>query len=161
MSFWLILGALLGSTPAPLVATAPRTITALPAGHSLKIGYRSRGCFHTVEYELLLQRRRQAVTITIVELQHRVVKKKWTILRRDLGQHPLRSTQVTRLDQLLTYYRTPGRKGGCTTSERIRLSWHRPGTPPVKEQHIDNSCGAPAKLIRIEALVRTLRPKAP
>ncbi len=107
---------------ASVAALAPLlSLSQLAPEDRLHVSYHSRGCFHDRKYEIDFQRGASVTART----SGRTVK--------------LSSQEITGLDKLLEFYRFRP-PGGCTTEDRITISYFRAGKKISSERYVDRSC---------------------
>ena len=129
-----------------LFGTAPAggripSFSALPAGDTLQIDFKSDGCFHQDHFSFTYGRSPQP-TMNVVEFRTTWVNDKPAGEdSKYLGSLALTPSDLKQLDRLMDYYRKP-HGDGCTTVETITIKHVHGGRVVAEETFKDASCDA-------------------
>lgn len=122
-------------TPALTAAVdGPISFAALAPGDEISIKYQSDGCFHHLSFRLTVRRdsagavvRPDSLTVDPAPGWHLEPRSRLT------------PAQLTKLDELLAFYRANA-EGGCTTVDHIVLTAANGNDGVRREAYIDGSC---------------------
>lgn len=127
------------------------SFTALPAGDTLQIDFKSDGCFHHNHFSFTYGRSPQP-TMTVTRFQTEWIDDKPTEESKYLGVLALTPNDIKQLDRLMAYYREP-HGDGCTSVERVTIQHVHRGRVVAEETFKDESCDAWS--------IHTLHPEIP
>ena len=132
------------------VAEAPISFANLSSNETVQIIYTSTGCFHGHAYEFIVSGG-SAPTIKAYSLTPNYFFEGDPPPKRskDLGIIPLEVSDLTRLDALFEFYRTPKDDERCTTEEFITATLIRDGVHIAVESYKDSSCELPNDCLKL------------
>ena len=134
-------------------ANAPLSFAALSPGEEVTIEYQSDGCFHHYQVRLTIQRDSSGAVVRLDSVTAPPAPG-WHFD----PQRKLTARQLTKLDDLLAFYRT-NTDTGCTTVDHIALTRTDVQGGVRREAYVDGSCATyeRAELLTLNQLVSVSR----
>lgn len=131
-------------------ASEVASFSKLPKGDTIRMIFRSQGCFGGGNYELVFKKTTNVlVTISALTIYPAYPDRPaQTNIITQVGEVNLTESELRGLDKLLAFYRSRPR-GWCTTVDRIHLTQMREKEVIASEQFVDGSCASD----RIEGIV--------
>ncbi len=123
------------------------TLSALAGGRSAVIDFQSSGCGHFDHFRLRYEPS-PTPRLLVTDLKPRWVRDFQTGKEpEDTSPRPLSVVlispgQVARFDNLLRFYRRPGKRGGCTTSDTVTVTLYEDEHETAVETFVDDTCQA-------------------
>ena len=141
MPAWIVGSHIAPLSFAALTHRAGSTFARLSVAETVRVRYRSRGCFHDETYEFEFGGGPSVrVTVTMIpEMYDREQRRMIELARVPLGTIVLEPKELEALDRLIAFYRSEP-AGGCTTQDEITISYVTTDQPTTFESYIDRSC---------------------
>jgi len=151
-----LLAGALASFSAVNATAQPPTFSDIARGGRIEIEFESRGCFHLEKREIVVH----GGTHPLAEIR----PDDEPGLRREGGIARLSSDDWRLLEAYVRHLRS-NPTGGCTTEDRLRLTWVLPSGSVYKEHFVDASCAfmtdrfsGPPRALTPSDLIRRLAP---